>query len=131
MSKIANFVEFLEELTAKTKYGFKDIHTLRLSPQFKQNVCNMFDGILYDSKDCHNRAVKYASVYKDGSIHVQKYWGVYKEDDCVEPDEQVLVKVVDTDKIETYLQVEAVGINDGRFIYKLRDGKYDLHTYIK
>lgn len=125
--KIANFSEMLATLTEKSRYGFKDIHTLQVSKTFKYNACQLFDGILYDGQDEDKRVVKYAQLAPGGQIHIQKYFGNTKDNPEKELDSIIKVKTRFICDDAPYIVVEVTGNGGGLYSYTIADGNCMLN----
>lgn len=124
--RIADFSEMLATLTEKSKHGFKDIHTLQASKNFKHNLCKMFDGILFDGNDFQYQVVKVARLDTEGNVQIQKYFGNNEDSSDKELDSCIVAKVRYIGA-SPYIVVEVSG-NGGRFYaYTIADGKCILN----
>lgn len=119
--KIADFCNMLQELTEKSTYGYKDIHTLNPPIQRGVNICASEKGILYDSHDLYHQVVQEATR-KTADITISKYYGNNEDSHNKKLDSYITVKLRDQDKADIHIDVE-VGGNGRKALFQIRNGE--------
>lgn len=118
-TKIANFGNLLQELTEKSLYGYRDIHTVTCVKGV--NICSTVKGILYDSHDTYYQVVREAEK-KDNNICIHKYYGNNEDSRDENLDSRITVKMRDCDTQDPHIDVE-VGGNGCRALFQIRNGE--------